>query len=202
MNSEGAEGEATTTLLICPHVADWAEYEPFSRFFAEELDDGIALQDELGVKVVAFHPRYSRFGLSVGAGDRIAVSESDGTMALGTVLEEEAGIHPDDGEELVDVRFDDGQEYLVRYSEIAAKMLMQEDGTEKPGDDGSADAANLVSRSPRPLLHLLRMEDLERAGLASQAGAGPEIAAVLERNSVRAAKLGLEGMDDLLERCS
>jgi len=201
MNSEGAEGEATTTLLICPHVEDWSEYEPFSRFFAEELDDGAALQDELGIKVDAFHPKYSRFGFSVGVGDRIAVSESDETMVFGTVLDEEAGIHPDDGEELIDVRFDDGQEFLVRYSEITAKIRMQEDGTEQPGDDASADAANLVSRAPRPLLHLLRVEDLDRAGMASQAGAGPKIEAVLEGNSVRAAKIGLKGMDDLLERC-
>ena len=49
-----------------------------------------------------------------------------------------------------------------------------------------------VSRAPRPTLHLLRMEDLEAASFAAQAGTGPDIQQVLEANAQRAANIGLD----------
>ena len=50
------------------------------------------------------------------AGDRIAVANFNGTSSNATVLDEEGGVHPDDGEELLDVRFDNDEEFLIRYS--------------------------------------------------------------------------------------
>lgn len=52
----------------------------------------------------------------MAAGDRIAVANFDGTSSSATVLDEEGGVHPEDGEELLDVRFDNGEEFLIRYS--------------------------------------------------------------------------------------
>ena len=66
-------------------------------------------------RIVAFHPEYLKYGFSVAAGDRIAVANFDGTSSSATVLDEEGGLHPD-GEELLDVRFDNGEEFLIRYS--------------------------------------------------------------------------------------
>ena len=41
----------------------------------------------------------------MAAGDRIAVANFDGTSSSATVLDEEGGVHPEDGEELLDVSF-------------------------------------------------------------------------------------------------
>ena len=68
------------------------------------------------LRIVAFHPEYLKYGFSVAAGDRIAVANFDGTSSSATVLDEEGGVHPEDGEELLDVRFDNGEEFLIRYS--------------------------------------------------------------------------------------
>ena len=65
---------------------------------------------------MAFHPEYLKYGFSVEAGDRIAVANFNGTSSNATVLDEEGGVHPDDGEELLDVRFDNDEEFLIRYS--------------------------------------------------------------------------------------
>ncbi|CAE8651370.1 unnamed protein product, partial [Polarella glacialis] len=194
---EGEAGQATTTLLVCPHVEEWVDFDQFYIFFSEQLDAGNALVEQFGMKVVAFHPNYSLYGLSVQVGDRVAVAGPDGTTVPGTVIAEDAGINPEDGEPLIEVRFDDGEEFLVRYSSIMGSM---QEGDERP-NDGSSDSANLVSRAPRPTLHLLRIEDLDRAGAAGVLGAGPAVEAVLERNAERAAEIGFEGMEDILERC-
>jgi len=157
------------------------------------LEDGNLWDDEFGLKVVAFHPKYALYGLGVEAGDRVAVAgEEDEEVLYGTVLDEEAGLHPDDAEELLEVRFDGGEEFLVRYSSILEVV---------GGDGDCGDTANLVSRAPRPTFHLLRLEDLEQAGHRGRLGLGPDVGAVLERNERRAAELGSRGMDELLSRC-
>lgn len=197
----GFDGEATTTLVVCPYVEEWKEYGPFRDFYEEELEGGSGFLEEFDMKVIAFHPKYLRYGFSVEEGDRVAIANSDGTSSSALVLDEEGGVHPDDGEELLDVRFDDGQEFLVRYSSIITKLAVDDDGEERAADDSSGDAANLLSRAPRPTFHLLRMEDLEGASDADRSGSGPKIKDVLADNARRAADLGLSGMDELLESC-
>ncbi|OLQ11993.1 hypothetical protein AK812_SmicGene4142 [Symbiodinium microadriaticum] len=162
---------------------------------------GSGFLEEFDMKVIAFHPKYLRYGFSVEEGDRVAIANADGTSSSALVLDEEGGVHPDDGEELLDVRFDDGQEFLVRYSSIITKLAVDDDGEERAADDSSGDAANLLSRAPRPTFHLLRMEDLEGAGDADRSGTGPKIKDVLADNARRASDLGLSGMDELLESC-
>jgi len=186
------EGEATTTLIVCPGVGDFDDFEQFQIFFSEQLKEGNLFAQEFGLKVVAFHPGYDVYGMGVNAGDRVAVAGPDGEAVTGTVLDAAGGLHPDDGEELLDVRFDDGEEYLVRYSSMIGVI---------GGDGGTGDAANLVSRAPRPTFHLLRVEDLDRASTMGDMGSGPEVMAVLERNERRAAELGIEGVEEILRRC-
>ncbi|CAJ1429044.1 unnamed protein product [Effrenium voratum] len=194
------EGEPSTTLLVCPYVEEWKSYGPFRDFYEEDLLGGSVLLDDFDMKVIAFHPEYLKYGFSVEAGDRIAIANMDGSASHATVLDEEGGLHPEDGEELLDVRLDEGEECLVRYSSIITKLATKQ-GAEVPSDDRSGEAANLLSRAPRPVLHLLRMEDLDAAGLASRAATGPNIQGVLEENAVRAGKLGLQGMAALLRQC-
>ncbi|CAE7538046.1 unnamed protein product, partial [Symbiodinium pilosum] len=198
----GADGQATTTLVVCPYVEEWKEYPAFRDFYEEELEGGSGFLEEFDMKIIAFHPKYLRYGFSVEEGDRVAIANANGTTSSATVLDEEGGLHPQDGEELLDVRFDDGEEFLVRYSSIITKLAVDATtGEERSADDGSGDAANLLSRAPRPTFHLLRLEDLDAAGDAAQAGSGPNIKAVLAENARRAADLGLDGMDELLKQC-
>lgn len=199
--ASGETGETTTTLLVCPYVEEWKAFGPFRDFYEEDLEGGSTFLEDFDMKIVAFHPEYLKYGFSVAAGDRIAVANFDGTSSSATVLDEEGGVHPEDGEELLDVRFDNGEEFLIRYSSIITKLAMK-DGQELPANDATGDAANLLSRAPRPTLHLLRMEDLEAASLAAKAKTGPDIQQVLEANAERAAAIGLDGMSEVLRDCS
>lgn len=189
---EANYGEATTTLIVFPDVPNFADFDEFQIFFSESLQEGNLFAEDFGLKIVAFHPDYALFGMGVEAGDRVAVAGPDGQAVTGTVLDEAGGLHPDDGEELLDVRFDDGEEYLVRYSSLVGVL---------GGDEGCGDAANLVSRAPRPTLHLLRLEDLDHASAMGDMGTGLNVQAVLERNVERATELGAEGMKEILRRC-
>eukprot|EP00438_Fugacium_kawagutii_P032600 Skav233145 [mRNA] locus=scaffold1669:42094:66418:+ [translate_table: standard] len=126
MTATGADGEKTTTLLVCPFVEEWKSFGAFRDFYEIDLEGGSTFLEEFDMKIlgcgygmtpiVAFHPEYLKYGFSVTAGDRIAVANFDGTSSSATVLDEEGGVHPDDGEELLDVRFDNGEEFLIRYS--------------------------------------------------------------------------------------
>ena len=64
----------TTTLLVCPYVRcfgtwmilvcevkAWEAYEAFRDFYEDELVGNIFLE-ELGMKIVAFHPYLKPFG--------------------------------------------------------------------------------------------------------------------------------------------
>ena len=82
---------------------------------------------------MAFHPEYLKYGFSVEAGDRIAVANFNGTTSNATVLDEEGGVHPDDGEELLDVRFDNDEEFLIRYSFLDPRKLLMEEILHHPG---------------------------------------------------------------------
>lgn len=63
--------ESSTTLLVCPYVPHkqlsscrgsevkaWEAYEAFRDFYEEDLAGGNVFLEELGMKVVAFHPKY------------------------------------------------------------------------------------------------------------------------------------------------
>ena len=43
------------------------EFEPFAEFFGETLKNGVAFEDDLGVKLVAFHPQFQHQPLSLGS---------------------------------------------------------------------------------------------------------------------------------------
>jgi len=192
----------TTTLVACPYVSEWRVFDDFHLFCSHVLEDGNYFAEDFNLKVVSFHPNYSLYGLQSSGGDRIAVAGPDGEPVFGTLIDEDGGEHPDDGEHCVEVRFDDGQEFFVRASSIIGVMSTSPETVPNEQEEGEqGDAVNLVSRAPRPVLHLLRVEDLDHARHASQHGDGPNIEVVLQQNERRAEELGITGVSDILRRC-
>lgn len=199
--AEPHPGQAVTTLLVCPYVSQWADFNEFHAFFVEFLEDGYRFADDLNLRVVAYHPRYALYGMSVSEGDRVIIQDPDGTQLSATVLSEAAGLDAE-GEDLLEVKLDDTEDeaggvWLVRYSAIV-DVLDEDRDTQQ---DASAYCTNYVFRAPRPLLHLLRGQDLERAGEAGEKGHGPEIQAVVERNERMVRDIGADGMTKFLQRC-
>lgn len=184
-----AGGGNATTLLVCPEVKAWEDFRAFHSFFVWNLDSGFALVDAFGIKVVPFHPAYA-LGSTPGvkAGDVVSLPGPDGSEARCKVLAEFAGTD-EAGESCMAVRFEgSGEEGLVRHTALLARRL-------RPGERG--EDSDLASRSPRPLLHLLRVGDLDRA----LAEAGGDTTELLKRNEKRAQELGSGGVDKLLAEC-
>eukprot|EP00929_Paragymnodinium_shiwhaense_P006120 TRINITY_DN10896_c0_g1_i6.p1 TRINITY_DN10896_c0_g1~~TRINITY_DN10896_c0_g1_i6.p1 ORF type:complete len:243 (-),score=21.47 TRINITY_DN10896_c0_g1_i6:84-812(-) len=78
--SEPLTGEATTTVVVYPHVAAWKDFDTFNDFFGNVLENGTALAN-VGLKVVAFHPEFSArplYGAGFEEGDSIQLTGSDG----------------------------------------------------------------------------------------------------------------------------
>lgn len=181
--AEGAAEEtplrAATTLLVCPRVEAWRNFEAFNSFYVEELRNGYALAEQ-NLYIVPFHPRHGEVGPELRDGDRIELGEGpDGVAVFALVLDAAAG-YGDQGQPLALVRDDEGDEFHV--------ALPPRPGGEG-GAGGAAEAA--ASRAPRPTLHLLRVADLDRA----------EDDGVRARNRRRAEAMGPEKLEELLESC-
>lgn len=213
---EPLPGKATTTLLACPYVPDWADFDSFHVFYSTMLGNGDALVEEFGQKVVAFHPRCEASGRDLEEGDEVVVQGPDEDMFCGVVLEAAVGAD-EDGMELLAVElhgtllesrsneggdmdlmgmqpFEDGPHAVcVRYSEVVWLLSRSSDR-----DDGAldlskpSDCRSLIARSPRPVLHLLRTHDLDRVN---------DREGVFERNEQTVRQLGTEGVEELLRRC-
>lgn len=177
---------ATTTILVCPHVLAWANFSFFNAFYVWNLDNGFALAEDFGVKVVPFHPSYTlKLEPAIRVGESISIPTPDGHELRGKVLDEYIG--PDEsGETCFLVMLEDGKEVSIRHAAIMG-------GTLGEGDS----CKDLASRAPRPLLHLLRTGDLDRA--VDEAGGNTE--ELLERNECRSLALGEAGLEELLARC-
>eukprot|EP00929_Paragymnodinium_shiwhaense_P123570 TRINITY_DN9759_c0_g1_i2.p1 TRINITY_DN9759_c0_g1~~TRINITY_DN9759_c0_g1_i2.p1 ORF type:complete len:321 (-),score=46.89 TRINITY_DN9759_c0_g1_i2:125-1003(-) len=81
---------ARTTLLVCPEVQYWWDNEGFCETYADALQNGEALVEEYGFKVVAFHPGMQMAGTDMQPGDQIVVPGRQGgeDMELCGVVEE------------------------------------------------------------------------------------------------------------------
>lgn len=169
-----ADGVITTTILVCPHVAGWEDFELFDDFFIESLDSGERLMEEYGLTIVAFHPEYEVHSSIMEEGDRVVVGDETGTVLEAS---EDAG-NPD--EQLAKVRLDDGTETVVSF----------------PMHDEAVEFANLASCAPRPCLHLLRSDDLDEV-------TGDEEAMVERRNTCahHMRQVGTRGMEELVKSC-
>eukprot|EP00439_Symbiodinium_sp_Y106_P059916 s348_g8.t2 len=208
-------GAATTSLVVCPHVKAWQEFEPFAEFFGETLKNGVAFEDDLGVKLVAFHPQFQHqplFG-SVLEVDDILSLPLDGALQKATVLDPDAG-HNENGEDVFLVRLEDGSEKFIAYTYLAELLEAQggdvqgveevdeqlEDLEESEDLDSSeiesdAALASIPQRAPRPTFHLLRLCDVS-AALADPL-AGDQ---VLEQNVTTVQKLGIDGWQHLMSQ--
>lgn len=169
---ETADGKPTTTLLVCPHVCGWDDFAPFHQFYVNQLANGYLLASH-DLYVVPFHPRFGEHGPAVIVGDVIELGGGPaGASVRATVVDAMAGFG-EMGQQLAKVEVDGGGEHFISLP--------------AEGDP----LANITSRAPRPTLHLLRIDDLERAD-------DPNLR---ERNQQRTRALGIAGAEALLRRC-
>jgi len=144
-----------TTLVVCPHVKAWAQdFRHFHAFYTWHLDGGFAMAEPMGVKVVPFHPHFAMARAPPKMGDTIFVPGPDGQNARALVVDPDVG-KDEAGEFCMAVEFETGEQGLIRHACMMAKS------SEESTDQDLAD--NFTSRAPRPVLHLLRIPDLERA---------------------------------------
>jgi len=190
--------EVTTTLLVCPHVIEWAAFDAFALFVAQKLSGGHELVHSHGVKIVAFHPQYTVHTTGFNFGDRVAHSPPGLPMVWGTVVAA-AGDRTEEGEEVVQVKLDDGQEGFLLPEEIDYVAPVAE-GLREPRSKAQQEA-DFALRAPRPVLHLLRCHDLALAEELGEQGSGPSVEAVLEQNAQRLRTLGMARIGAVLQGC-
>eukprot|EP00929_Paragymnodinium_shiwhaense_P082592 TRINITY_DN43597_c0_g1_i2.p1 TRINITY_DN43597_c0_g1~~TRINITY_DN43597_c0_g1_i2.p1 ORF type:complete len:289 (+),score=56.66 TRINITY_DN43597_c0_g1_i2:234-1100(+) len=167
------DGVPTTTIVVCPYVLDWQSFAAYQAFYCGPLRNGYIFKDQ-DLYIAPFHPFYGSGCPSVEAGDTIELSSADGPMQA-TVLDPNCGFG-EARERLAKVKLETGEETFI---------CLPSD----PSDGEETDA--IPSRAPRPLLHLLRSGDLDRA----------EDPGLLDRNRRRARDLGTTGIDELMRRC-
>lgn len=192
----------TTTLLVCPHVASWQSFNSFQDFFVDTLDNGDALAEEFGLKLVSFHPDYVKdpfYSIGLEEGDEIEIPTSDTPV---TVIDGDAGVDKE-GKEIFKVRLQNGSEQIITYSALI-EFLQENDGdvTNKLEEEEVEEEEGLhyyffAQRAPRPTLHLLRLCDRDGA----LAGNGPDLEELAMDNYSRAFELGNHGMEEMLQRC-
>lgn len=170
--------KASTTLVVCPAVEAWKSFPHFHAFVSWHLDGGFALE-ELGVKVVPFHPQFALRSEGFKVGDQVQVPGPDGQNALAEVLSPDVG-RDEEGEPCMAVRFAGGEEGLLRHASLTlGRLILGEreqvfqlwrELLELPKPRMALDTAdpellikNFTSWAPRPVLHLLKLPDLERA---------------------------------------
>jgi len=189
-------GEPITTLLACPHVAEWSDVSQFRLFWMRVLESGNVLADDYGMRIVAFHPDFILSDTQLAKGDSINMPMPDGSVERGFVINTSAYVD-DDGEDYFAVRFDNGDEQLVSYGRVYGYEGPDEEvgsSGETGVDEDTYDLSSLASRAPRPVLHLLHMDDLDRVNADSREP-------VLQRNACMMKELGVAGMDALVRAC-
>eukprot|EP00933_Yihiella_yeosuensis_P014385 TRINITY_DN12924_c1_g1_i5.p1 TRINITY_DN12924_c1_g1~~TRINITY_DN12924_c1_g1_i5.p1 ORF type:complete len:328 (+),score=77.87 TRINITY_DN12924_c1_g1_i5:48-1031(+) len=178
--------QVQTTLLVCPHVAEWTNFEEFNDFFGDYLENGMGLAEDFDMEVVPFHPDFRHVplhGNGLEEGD-----ELDFDDLKGTVLDADAG-EDENGEPLFRLGLDGGGERLVPYEEVI-RLMEEDDEFEDEGDveaegmeakdsefaqggsnqvfdgDGVPSKAKdcsgpMSQQPPRPVLQLLRLKNLD-----------------------------------------
>lgn len=204
-----------TTLVVCPHVKAWTQdFRHFHAFYTWHLDGGFAMAEPMGVKVVPFHPHFAMARAPPRMGDTIFVPGPDGQNARALVVDPDVG-KDEAGEFCMAVEFETGEQGLIRHACMMAKS--SEESTDQDLED------NFTSRAPRPVLHLLRIPDLERAEKeanqrkdADSDADSPAVAEdprreidelisptkdVVSRNATTTQTLGPLRLAEILERC-
>lgn len=200
------EVSATTTLMACPDVPEWQDFAAFHEFYTSELQSGRVLSRNLGLDVflVAFHPDCVADGEALTTGDEVAVQRGEDVLLavveeedpltqtlsvqlLGRILE--SSIDSEDGaEDLAVEAFDEPEAAAVRSSNVLWSLATT------PGD-GAATRRSALGKAPRPVLHLLRTQDLATVDAASREE-------VYRHNDACLQEMGLEAFEQKLRSCS
>ncbi|CAK8990747.1 N-acetyl-gamma-glutamyl-phosphate reductase [Durusdinium trenchii] len=191
-----------TTLLVCGHVPEWLDFNQFHEFYARELQNGRVLSRMLGLEVaiVAFHPDCASSELV--AGGEVAV-QYDGETCLAQVLKEtdremlsvrllgriiESTLsEEEEGEDVAIQAFDQEEEVLCRRSDVLWAL-------DTDSGRSGADAREALARAPRPVLHLLRSNDLARV-------AQEEREEVYRHNDHLLDRMGIDAFEELIRQC-
>eukprot|EP00435_Cladocopium_sp_Y103_P039852 s823_g10.t1 len=178
----------TTVVLVCPKVrswqAGWRGFQNFARFFELRLQGGQAWVQSEGVRVVSFHPDYTRCTI-LKPNQAIEVVLPDGQSTRARVLRL-AGF--------------DARGALVEVQPEAEEGILT---VQLPGAGSEELKASrwkdLALRAPRPALHLLRQKDLDQAFV--DLGERMFTDAIFVRNERIARELGAAWSQEMLRRC-
>ncbi|CAE8627974.1 unnamed protein product, partial [Polarella glacialis] len=99
------------------------------------------------------------------------------------------------GEPCMAVRFEAGEEGLVRHAALMARSSGCP-ASGSPGDPNEDTCRHFASRAPRPVLHLLRIGDLEKVEEE-----GEPSDEVVERNEFKTMTMGAKKLDEMLKDC-
>jgi len=152
----------STTLLVCPHVRAWQDFDVFSEWIGGGFGAGSSELDALEeVSLVAFHPDFLRWNsLPEGAGAGSAVrahwtGKEEGVFPPPLRLKPAELLELDPavvGVRHLSVRFGDGVRMVVPW-----EWVVPPEGT----SPGPPLPDNAMHRAPHPTVHLIRAEDLD-----------------------------------------
>ncbi|CAL1137851.1 unnamed protein product [Cladocopium goreaui] len=164
------EGVPSTTLLVCPHVSSWQDFDTFNEFYGNALRNGVLFEENFKVKLVAFHPSFIHsplYGPVLEVGDVLTLPTSEGEVDA-TVLD--ADVEAEEPGEAFRVQLENGEEQVISYARLAELLQDSQYETVEDADEDGEDAEiemdeeteileNMAQRAPRPTFHLLRLCD-------------------------------------------
>ena len=181
----------STTLLVCPYVDGWSEFQSFDNFVRFGIRDHFKKVDILErVTLVSFHPNFSRWhdlpdGIGVGSLVQAhygMIGQKSEKSADATIIETNCKAF---GLRKVKVRFHNNAlkglthvptDWIVVTNETCPRLLID----------------NIMHRSPYPTIHMIVNQDL--ASLCIR-----DVSRVKRLNAQRMAKIGWEGLTDILD---
>eukprot|EP00435_Cladocopium_sp_Y103_P066927 s923_g29.t1 len=163
------QGVPSTTLLVCPHVPSWQDFDAFNEFYGNALQNGVLFEENFKVKLVAFHPSFIHsplYGPVLEVGDMLTLPTPEGEV-VATVLDADVEA---DGDEAFRVHLENGEEQVISYARLAELLQDSQCETVEDADEDGEDAEtemdeqmeileNMAQRAPRPTFHLLRLCD-------------------------------------------
>eukprot|EP00956_Cyclotella_meneghiniana_P002187 scaffold2434_cov70-Cyclotella_meneghiniana.AAC.9 len=164
-NEDDECGRLRTTLVVCPHVKEWDDFQEFGRFVSQGIKRHIS-RDQLLDKVtlVAFHPNFLKwYGLPRGIELGSIVHSYWGSIGQKSTNREEATIveleNKAFGLRKIKVRFTNEimgrQEQYVPVDWIDTSS---DPSAEKINGDPLPD--NFMYQSPYPVIHIINNNDL------------------------------------------
>ncbi len=193
----------STTLLVCPHVKNWMEFQPFDDFIRTQPSE---MMDQ--VTLVAFHPKFIRWhALPDGIGIGSIVKSHWGIFgkksahtATATIIDTNNKAF---GLRKVKVRFHDvdllssggvnnrNHEQFVPtdWLDFSTNMDCALPSTTTSTQSQLPD--NIMHRSPYPTIHIIVNQDLALLCIR-------DVSRVKRLNSLRMAKLGWEGLERIM----